>query len=112
MFLNAQQRYIQWTIHITLFIPFNQSLKPFQTLNTSKKHDKIFVLLLHQNLQNLLPNSTNIQCKSLIDKYKLMNFHNITYLAKFIVDYDVETYNKQNNDKIIFWISFNLHKDQ
>jgi hypothetical protein len=41
-----------------------------------------------------------------------MYFHNITYLAKFIVDYDVETYNKQNNDKIIFWISFNLHKDQ
>jgi len=31
-----------------------------------------------------------------------MNFHNITYLAKFIVDYDVETYNKQNNEKSFF----------
>ncbi len=49
-------------------------MKPFQTLNTNEKHDKIFVLLSHEILQNLLPNSTNIQCKSLIDKYKSHEF--------------------------------------
>jgi ribonuclease HIII len=45
-------------------------MKSFQTLDTSENHDKIFVLLSHKILQNLLPNSTNIQCKSFIDKYK------------------------------------------
>jgi len=66
--------YIQWAIHITLFIPFNHSMKPFQFINTSEKHDKIFVLLSHKILQNLLPNSTNIHCKSLIDKLKNHEF--------------------------------------
>jgi hypothetical protein len=49
-------------------------MKPFQFINTSEKHDKIFVLLSHKILQNLLPNSTNIHCKSLIDKLKNYEF--------------------------------------
>jgi hypothetical protein len=61
---------IQQAIHILLSIQFYHSTKSFQFINTCEKSKKPFMLLPQKILQNLIPTSTNIHCKSLIEKYK------------------------------------------
>ncbi len=63
----------------------------------------------HKKILNKLSlNSTNIHCKSLIETYKTWNesLSNIS-LAKF----DTKSSKKCTCNKIIHWVSFNLHKD-
>jgi hypothetical protein len=57
-------------MHISLSIPFNHSTSSFQFINTCNEHERTFVLLPQNILHNLTPTSTNIQCKSLVYKYK------------------------------------------
>jgi len=69
-FLNAQQMSIQQAMHISLSIPFYHSTRSFQFINTCNEHERTFVLLPQKILRNSTPTSTNIQCKSLVYKYK------------------------------------------
>jgi hypothetical protein len=61
---------IQQAMHISLSIPFCHSTRSFQFINTYNEHERTFVLLPQKILHNLTPISTNIQCKSLVYKYK------------------------------------------
>jgi hypothetical protein len=60
---------IQQVIHLSLSIPLYHSTRSFQFINTYEENDKK-KLLPQKVLNKLFPNSTNIHCKSLIEKYK------------------------------------------
>jgi hypothetical protein len=45
----------------------------FQFINTCENNNRAFFLLPQKILNKLFPNSTNIHCKSLIEKYKTWN---------------------------------------
>jgi hypothetical protein len=72
-FSNGQQMSIQHAVHICLSIPLYHSTSSFHFINTyEKKIGHLFYY--YKNLLNkLFSNSTNIHCKSLIEKYKTWN---------------------------------------
>ncbi len=57
----------------------------------------------HKKLNKLSPNSKDIHCKS--QKESL----NHISLAEFVATFDTKSSNKRKCDKIICWVSFNLH---
>jgi hypothetical protein len=61
---------IQQVVHICLSIPLYHSTRAFQFINTYEENNKILVLLPQKILNKCSPNSTDIHCKSLIEKYK------------------------------------------
>ncbi len=64
----------------------------------------------HKKIQGLSPNSIEIYCKSLVDKYINPNERlNDLCLAKFVVNYDIKINKRHYKSKIIHWVSFNQH---
>jgi len=45
-------------------------MRSFEFINACEESKKTFILLPQKILQNLLATSTNVHCKSLIEKYK------------------------------------------
>jgi hypothetical protein len=63
----------QQAIHLSLSITLYHSTISFQFINAYEENDRTFFLLPQKILNKLSPNSTNIHCKSLIEKYKTPN---------------------------------------
>jgi hypothetical protein len=72
---------------------------------------KTYVLLPQKIFNKLSPNSIDIHYKSLIEKYKTRNESlNHISLAKFVVNFDTKSSKQCKHNKIIHWVSLNLHK--
>ena len=67
--LNAQQMSTQVAIYLILFLPLYHASRTFKFINTSAPQDRAFVLKPQHMLLKLEPESTDIMCKSIIDKY-------------------------------------------
>ncbi len=77
------------------------------------RYDRAFVLLLQKMLRNLFLTSINIHCKSIVDKYKgrPQSLDHIS-LIEFVVEHNTKNHKKSKHNKIIHWVSFNLHDPQ
>jgi hypothetical protein len=64
----------QLTAHLMLFLPLYHLFRTFQFINTFPSQERAFVLKSLVTLNELEPNSTDIMCSLIIDKY--INHHN------------------------------------
>jgi hypothetical protein len=69
VFLNARQIIIQLAAYLVLFLPLYHSSQTFQFKNTSPFEEHVFVFKSQIALNELEPNSTNIMCSLIINKY-------------------------------------------
>ncbi len=76
-----------------------------------KENDRTFILLPQKIFLKLSPNSIDIHCTSSIEKYTIRNQSlNHFSLAKSIANYDIKLSKQHKHNKVIHWVSFNLHK--
>jgi seryl-tRNA(Sec) selenium transferase len=69
-FLNAQQMPTQLVVYLSLSTPLHHTSCSFQFINTSEEESKAEILLPSSMLNKLKDESTEIFCKSSIDKYR------------------------------------------
>jgi hypothetical protein len=111
-FLNAQQMPAQLAVYLALSLPLHHATRSFQFINTSEEQSRAAILLPPDALKKLEPESTEIFCKSSIDKYRKRPQHlNNICLAQFVANYNINNFKKLGVPKIIRWVNFNLHRD-
>jgi len=59
----------QLVAYLGLSLPLYYSFRTFQFINTSPFEEHVFMLKSQVTLNKLEPNSTDIMCLSIIDKY-------------------------------------------
>jgi hypothetical protein len=69
VFLNAQQMVTQLAAYLVLSLSLNHSFRTFQFIDIFHFEKCAFVLKSQFALNELEPNSTNIMCSLIIDKY-------------------------------------------
>jgi hypothetical protein len=69
VFLNAQQMVVQLVAYLMFFLPLYHSSRTFQFINISLFEECVFMLKSQVTLNELEPNSINIMCSLIIDKY-------------------------------------------
>jgi hypothetical protein len=68
-FINAQQMFVRLVAYLVLSLSLYHSSRTFQFINISPFEERAFVLKSQVALNELEPNSNNIMCSSIIDKY-------------------------------------------
>ncbi len=113
-FLNAQQMSAQLAVYLILSLPLYHASRTFKFINTSAPQDRAFVLKPQHVLLNLEPESTDIMCKSIIDRYieRPHSLKNVC-LAEFVSNYSWSSKKiiKCRKSKIIRFVHFNKYKD-
>jgi hypothetical protein len=99
---------VQQAIDISLSISFYQLTRYFQFINISEKLDRAFVLLPKFFIEKLPLISTDICCKSLIEKDITLDS---LCFAEFMANYNTKTCKIRKCVKVIHWVCFNVHKD-
>jgi len=61
--------FVQLVAYLGLFLPLYYSFQTFQFINTSSFQEHAFLLKSQVTLNELEPNSIDIMCSSIIDKY-------------------------------------------
>jgi hypothetical protein len=69
VFLKAQQLVVQLVVYIVFYLPLYYSSQTFQFISIFLFEQRAFVLKSQVALNELEPNSTNIMCSLIIDKY-------------------------------------------
>jgi hypothetical protein len=94
-FINAQQMVIQLATYFMFSLPLYHSSQTFQFINISSFKERVFVLKSQVALNELEPNSTNIMCSSIINKYiNCPNQYESLSLTKFFFN----NINKKNSN--------------
>jgi hypothetical protein len=89
-FINAQQMFAQLATYIILSLPLYHASRSFSFLNTSPQLEHAFVFKSIKLLNELTPNSVDIQTQSLIDKY--LKYHETLHfktLSEFVINYNL-----------------------
>ncbi len=88
---------VQLFVYLVLSLPLYHSSRTFQFINTSPFEKQAFVLKSQVALNELKPNSTNIMCSSIIDKYiNCPNQYESLSLIKFSFFYSIKKIRFQN----------------
>jgi hypothetical protein len=75
---------VQLDVYVGLFLPLYHSSQTFQFINIFPFEEHVFVLKLQVPLNELEPNSIDMMCSLIIDKYiNHHNQHESLSLAKF-----------------------------
>jgi hypothetical protein len=105
---------IQLTTYIVLSLPLYHASRSFSFLNTSPSSECAFVFKWNKKLKELLPNSTDIKAKFVIDKYlePFGTLHNLI-LSEFVVYYNSNNHDfkKRHILLIIQYVNYNKHWD-
>jgi DNA replication protein DnaC len=110
--LNAQQMPAQLAVYLSLSMPLYHASRSFQFINTSEEESKAKILLPSSMLNKLEGESTEIFCKSSIDKYRNRPQHlSDICLAHFVAKFNVNNFKEFSVPQIIQWVNFNLYRD-
>jgi len=74
---------VQLAVYLGLFLPLYHSSQTFQFIDIFPFEEHVFVLKLQVPLNELEPNSIDMMCSLIIDKYINPNQHESLSLAKF-----------------------------
>jgi hypothetical protein len=69
VFFDAKQMVIQLVAYLVLFLLLYHSFQTFCFINTYPFEEHVFMLKAQVALNEFKPNSTNIMCSLIIDKY-------------------------------------------
>jgi hypothetical protein len=101
-FLNAQQMHAQLAVYLSLSMPLYHASRSFQIINTSEEESKVEILLPSSFLNKLEGESTEIFCKSSIDKYRNRPQHlSDICLAHFVAKFNVNNFKEFSVPQII-----------
>jgi hypothetical protein len=103
----------QLATYLVLFLPLYNSFQTFQFIITFAFEERDFVLKSQVALNKLEPNSTNIMCSSIIDKYiNRTNQYESLSLVEFSYFYNIKKkISKHHKPKIIRYVNYNKYKD-
>jgi hypothetical protein len=105
---------VQLVAYLVLSLPLYHSSKTFQFRNTSPSKKHVFVLKSQVASNELEPNSIDIICSSIIEKYiNHPNQYESLSLAKFSSFYNIlkNKNSKHCKPKIIRFVNYNKYKD-
>ncbi len=95
VFFNAQQMVAQLVAYLVFFLLLYHSFRTFQFINISLSKERAFVLKSQVALNELKPNSTDIMCSSIVNKYiNCPNQYELLSLAKFSFFYNIKKNSK------------------
>jgi len=113
-FLNAQQMSAQLVVYLILSLPLYHSSRSFKFMNTSPLGEPAFFLKPQKILSKLNPESRNVMCKSIIDRYiERPQLLNHICLAEFASNYYwlKNKIIKCKTSKTIRFAHYNKHRD-
>jgi hypothetical protein len=104
---------LQLGAYLVFFLLLYHSFQTFQFINTFPFEERTFVLKSQVALNQLEPNSIDIMCSSIIDKYiNCPSQYELLSLVKFIFFYNSKKKNsKHHKPKIIRFVNYNKYKD-
>jgi hypothetical protein len=101
VFLNARQIVTQLVVYLVLSLPLYHSFQTFQFINISPFEKHVFVFKFQIALNELKPNSINIMCSLIINKYinRCSQYESLS-LTKFLYIISKKEFQNITNPKL------------
>jgi hypothetical protein len=97
---------VQLTTYLVLSLPLYHSFQTFQFMNIFPFEERVFVLKSQVALNEMKPDSTNIMCSLIVDKYiNRPNQYESLSLAEFIFFITLKKNSKHCKPKIIRFVN-------